>query len=389
MSINITINNTVCNLTTVSLRDLSANYIDNQELGVTALNGNLCVRPAYQREFVYNDTRKIKVIDSILNGVPLGLMHWHDKGDGTFDVIDGQQRTISICQFINGDYSIKLEGHDKRFDNLPTDLRERILDYNVMVNKFSGTESEVLKLFKDINVPGIALTEQELRNSVYTGTWLSSAKVMFSKIGCAAQKQAGDYIDGSANRQELLECALYWITGCNKKDKSWEIEAKITSYMSEHQHDKDANELWDHFMKVIEWVEKVTEGATQKELINLGFKWGELYRNYADTFVIDNEAITEKRKELWATEWVMRKGIFPYIISGDLDEINPRKFDKKMKAKKYKEQKGICPMCGKKYKEHEMEADHVKPHKDGGITEYSNLQVLCKDCNNRKGSGLR
>lgn len=388
MSINITINNTVCNLTTVSLRELSANYIDNQELGVTALNGNLCVRPAYQREFVYNDTRKIKVIDSILNGVPLGLMHWHDKGNGTFDVIDGQQRTISICQFINGDYSIMFDGNTHYFHTLPADIRERILNYNVMVNKFSGTESEVLKLFKDINVPGMALTDQELRNSAYTGTWLSSAKVMFSKTNCAAQEIGGDYINGSANRQELLECALYWITGCSEKDKPAEIEAKITSYMSKHRNDKNANELWEHFMNVIEWVEKVTEGATQKELICLGEKWGELYAQYHDTFVIDNEAITEKRKELWASEWVIRKGIFPYIISGDLRYVNPRSFDKKMKSKKYKEQKGICPVCGKKHKESEMEADHITPWADGGITEYSNLQMLCKECNHRKGSGL-
>ena len=257
------------------------------------------------------------------------------------------------------------------------------------MNRFSGTESEVLKLFKDINVPGMALTEQELRNSAYTGPWLSSAKVMFSKTNCAAQENGGDYINGAANRQELLECALYWITGCKESDKPVEIEAKITSYMAQHRYDNDATELWDHFMNVIEWVEKVTEGCTQKELICLGEKWGELYAQYHDTFVIDNEAITEKRKELWAAEWVIRKGIFPYIITGNLGYVNPRAFDKKMKAKKFKEQKGICPVCGKKYKEHEMEADHIKPWADGGITEYANLQMLCKDCNQRKGRGER
>lgn len=385
MGINITINNTTCDLVKVTLRDLATGYVDNQELGVYALGGKLCVRPAYQREFVYNDTRKIKVIDSILNGVPLGLMHWHDKKDGTFDVIDGQQRTISICQFINGDYSILLNGNTQYFHTLPTDIRERILNYEVMVNRFSGTESEVLKLFKDINVPGIALTEQELRNSAYTGPWLSSAKVMFSKTSCAAQEIGGDYINGAANRQELLECALYWITGCKESDKPVEIEAKITSYMSHHRYDKDATELWNYFMNVIGWVEKVTEGCTQKELICLSEKWGELYAQYHDTFVIDNDVITEKRKELWAAEWVIRKGIFPYIITGDLRYVNPRSFDKKMKAKKYKEQKGICPVCGKKCKEHEMEADHIKPWADGGITEYANLQMLCKDCNQRKG----
>ena len=89
----------------ITIRELANGYQDNAEGGVVAFGGKLDVRPPYQREFVYKDKQRDAVITTVNQGFPLNVMYWADKGDGTYEVIDGQQRTISICQYVNGDFS--------------------------------------------------------------------------------------------------------------------------------------------------------------------------------------------------------------------------------------------------------------------------------------------
>ena len=117
-----------------------------------------------------------------------------------------------------------------------------------MIYFCEGKEREKLDWFRIVNIAGEKLTEQELLNSVYTGPWLSDAKLHFSKTNCVAHSLAGDkgqLMKGSPIRQELLETVLSWIN-----------HGKIEEYMSKHQHDKNADELWEYFQKAIEWVRK-------------------------------------------------------------------------------------------------------------------------------------
>ena len=88
----------------IAIRDLIKGYVDNDEEGVVGFNGKLNIRPAYQREFIYNDKQRNAVLVSVDKGFPLNSMYWADNGDGTYELLDGQQRTISICQFCNNDF---------------------------------------------------------------------------------------------------------------------------------------------------------------------------------------------------------------------------------------------------------------------------------------------
>jgi uncharacterized protein with ParB-like and HNH nuclease domain len=87
----------------ITIRELAEGYVDNEENGVFGYDGNLDIRPPYQREFVYNPEQRDSVIEGAFNGLPLNTMYWSENEDGTFEVMDGQQRTISICEFIKGD----------------------------------------------------------------------------------------------------------------------------------------------------------------------------------------------------------------------------------------------------------------------------------------------
>ena len=151
----------------ITVRELTQGYEDNAENGVRAYSGKLDVRPPYQREFVYKDKQRDAVIDTLTKGFPLNVMYWAVRADGTYEIIDGQQRTISICQYVNGDFAYMF----RYFHNLQPDEQQQILDYELNVYICSGSDSEKLKWFKTINIAGEELTEQELRNAVYAGSW--------------------------------------------------------------------------------------------------------------------------------------------------------------------------------------------------------------------------
>lgn len=84
----------------VSIRDLVEGYVDSADAGVVGYGGKLNIRPAYQREFIYKDKQRDEVIRTIRKGFPLNVMYWA-KGEEGYELMDGQQRTISFCQYVS------------------------------------------------------------------------------------------------------------------------------------------------------------------------------------------------------------------------------------------------------------------------------------------------
>lgn len=142
-------------LKNITVRELTAGYIDHEEGGVKGYSGKLDIRPPYQREFVYDDKQRAAVIDTVMKGFPLNVMYWATREDGTFEVIDRQQRTISLCQYVNNDFSFAF----KSFCNLTNDEQDRILDYELMIYICTGADSEKLQWFKTINIAGAKLMD--------------------------------------------------------------------------------------------------------------------------------------------------------------------------------------------------------------------------------------
>lgn len=352
----------------ITVRELTDGYADNQEDGVVGYGGKLDIRPPYQREFIYKDKQRDAVITTVTKDFPLNVMYWAVREDGNFEVIDGQQRTISLCQYVSGDFSID----GLAFHNLQNDKQDQILDYKLMIYFCSGTDSEKLEWFKTINIAGEKLTDQELRNAVYSGPWVTDAKRYFSKTGCPAYGLGNDYLKGVAIRQEYLETAIEWIS-----------EEKIEDYMSHHQHDPNASALWRYFQDVISWV-KATFPKYRKEM--KGLDWGSLYNQYKDQ-VFDTDKLEEQITALMIDEDVTKKsGIYLYVLTGEEKHLNIRAFSDSQKREAYEKQKGICVKCGEHFELNEMEADHITPWHEGGKTSAENCQMLCIT-DNRKKSG--
>ena len=350
----------------ITIRDLSDSYENNEENGVFAYGGNLDIRPPYQREFIYKDKQRDAVIDTVTKNFPLNVIYWADRGDGKFEVIDGQQRTISICQYIDGDFAFK----DRYFHNLQKDEKEQILSYEMMVYLCSGTDSEKLEWFKTINISGEKLTDQELRNAVYSGSWVSDAKRYFSKSNCVASSIGDRYLNGSPIRQDYLETAIDWIS-----------KSEIERYMAKMQNEPNANELWLYFQSVINWV-NIVFPCYRKEM--KGISWGILYNEFKDQ-KYDSKKLEEEISRLMEDEDVTnKKGIYSYALTRKEKHLNIRVFSPNQKREAYERQEGICPVCKGHFDIEEMEGDHINPWHEGGKTSSDNCQMLCKEDNRRK-----
>lgn len=351
----------------ITIKELVDQYKDNEEGGVTGYGGKLDIRPPYQREFIYKDKQRDAVIRTITMDFPLNVMYWAVREDGSFEVIDGQQRTISICQYVSGDFAYLF----RYFHNLQKDEQEQILNYKLMVYFCTGTDSEKLEWFKTINIAGEKLTDQELRNAVYFGPWVTDAKKYFSKNNCPAYAIGSDYLDGSPIRQDFLETAIKWISKGN-----------IEKYMALHQNDANALALWQYFQSVITWISGT---FTQKRIKFMkGVDWGSLYNSYKDKVFNTDEIEEETVKLIQDDDVQKKKGIYPYILTRDEKYLSIRAFTDSQKQKAYEKQKGICKDCGNHFEIEEMEGDHILPWKDGGKTIDENLQMLCKNCNRIK-----
>lgn len=358
-------------LTKVRVADLVEGYRNDYEEGVVGYGGRLDIRPKYQREFVYKDKQRDAVIDTLLKGFPLNVMYWVKTGEDSYEVLDGQQRTISICDYVTNRFSL----NDLIFANLPSDKRQAILDYELTVYICEGSESEKLAWFETINIAGAVLTKQELRNAVYAGSWLSDAKRYFSRPGQGADAISKDYVSVDTIRQGLLELVLSWISG-----------GKIEAYMNEHKQDANANELWLYCKQVIDWVQVL---FPHKRKAMKGVPWGELYNKYKDR-AYDAKILEEEVARLMKDEEVTQnKGIYSYVlepIPQNERYLSLRTFSDNQKEIAYEHQGGVCRLCAKTFALEEMEGDHITPWSQGGKTEQDNLQMLCKACNRRKSN---
>lgn len=389
----------------VTIRDLVKGYQDKGQGGVKAFCGKLNVRPAYQREFVYNPEDRDRVMQSVYNNMPLNSMYWAINPNGSYEVIDGQQRIISICQFITNDdgfgnpIAIDFNGKQTQtFEGLSPEKQEKILNYPLQIYVCDGTDDEKLDWFHTINIAGKQMTNQELLNANYTGKWLTSAKQFFSKksnneainisyydnddkktlLNLQADKVLGDMgnLGDKANRQLLLELALSWRIDANPNDYPL-----IKDYMGKHRSDENADELIDYFKNVITWVKQTfTHYRTDMK----GLDWGILYNKYHHLKISPDE-IEEKLKYLYNLydvdpDGLKKKGFYEYCLFDDRRLVWHRAFSDGQKKQAYEKQKGKCARCGKPFSLKEMEGHHKIAFDDGGETTIKNCVMLCVSC---------
>ena len=362
----------------VSVKELVDGFEDRGDDGVVAYGGALDVRPAYQREFIYKGEREAKVVESVLNKFPLNAMYWAERGDGKFEVLDGQQRTICLGRFRQAAFSLKVGEHRRTFDRLDESQQTAFERHPLIVFVCRGETREFMDWFELINVAGLKLHAQEVRNAVHHGHFVSELKRHF------VRGQPGDilapWMRKPRDRQGVVEGALEWVSG----------DATVDDYMQaradkpEAEAKAEAEEVRRFALDCTEWAEKVFGpfDPTMK-----GLDWGRLFRVHGSKGHAKG-VFAERAEALRCSDEVSRpEGVYEYLLTDDRKHLNARFFDDRMRKAAYSRQKRKCAECGTSAPLGDMHADHIKPHSKGGATNAANCQMLCAECNLAKGAG--
>ena len=364
----------------VTVGDIARGYINSEEQGVRGYGGQLDIRPPYQREFIYNENEQQAVISTVLKGYPLNVMYWVRRSEDAecpYEVMDGQQRTLSLCEYVDGKFAYDF----KNFFNQPADIQKLILDYPLTIYLCEGEPSEKLEWFKTINIAGKPLNEQEINNAVYAGPFVTDAKRHFSKSNCGAYRLGKDLVNGTPIRQEFLKKALEWMSEHETREGK---PQSVVGYMAEHQHDPNANNLWTYFQNVLNWT--ITNFDLKKfKKIMKGFNWALYYDKYHSTTLDTADLASRISKLILDSDVQKQMGIIPYVLTGDERHLDLRSFPDDIKLAVWEKQHHICPSCQKEFDYEFMEGDHITPWREGGRTVIENCQMLCRECNRRKG----
>lgn len=364
----------------VTVGDIARGYINNEEQGIRGYGGQLDIRPPYQREFIYNESEQQAVISTVLKGYPLNVMYWVRRSEDAecpYEVMDGQQRTLSLCEYVDGKFAYDF----KNFFNQPADIQKFILDYPLTIYLCEGEPSEKLEWFKTINIAGKPLNEQEINNAVYAGPFVTDAKRHFSKSNCGASRLGKDLVNGRPLRQELLKKALEWMAEHETREGK---PQSVVGYMAEHQHDPNANNLWTYFQNVLNWTITNFDLKRFKKIMK-GLNWALYYDKYHSTTLDTADLASRISKLILDSDVQKQMGIIPYVLTGDERHLDLRGFPEDIKLAVWEKQHHICPSCQKEFDYEFMEGDHITPWREGGRTVIENCQMLCRECNRRKG----
>ena len=372
-------------LTTYSVADLTAGFVydENAGKGLYGLNGKLTIQPEYQRNYVYaNGGKDVAVIESLLEGLPIGLMYLVRTPSGQLEVLDGQQRITSIGRFM----TCQLSAANRYFHSLDEEVQKTLMSTELLCYECEGTESEIKRWFETINLAGVPLNKQELLNAVYSGPYISDARKHLSNHQEARHQVRALCIKGSVDRQDHLAAALDWFS-----------DGQVVDHLAQHREDSSAASLVQHCDTVVHWATTLFGYEAKMQ----GLEWGRLFRQYGQKGYNPTELQAAVLKLQGDPSVTHKSGVFEYVLGGRVKHslLNIRLFEQRTIDTRYAQQKaealrdGVsnCPDCtaqgkDKIYTQKEMEADHVTAWSRGGDSSIENCQMLCKRHNRLKSN---
>lgn len=381
--------------------------------------------PDYQRKFVWKRPKSSKLVESVLLGFPIPPIYLSQDPDGRRQVIDGQQRLVSLQMFYDGEFKLQLDKKNKwnkkLFNGLKEEDQEEFINRPLRVITLLKDSHPKVKyeMFERLNRGSVSLNDQEIRNCVYRGDYLDSikrmakypdfvnavnynpfiirmqledlitrfgalihhnyelaykgsAKIFLQKEMESHQNPDDDFIRDFEN--EFKKCANLAFSVFGKHAFKRYIISKDGN--SAKWDTKPNKALFEAIMygfakynknQIMNHKDQIYEGLVM--LMTLDEKFNDLishHTNAKDRFL--------ERMEIWNNE---------------LDKIvttprQPRCFSYKIKKDLY-EKKDICNLCSQQIIDiKDAAVDHQEPYWRGGLTIPENAQLAHRWCNLKK-----
>ena len=410
-------------------------------------HGHLNLEPGFQRQSVWSERDRAKLIDSILRNYPLPaifLYRNHKDGEIIYDVIDGKQRLESIFMFMGlmrGAFWTKaqLPGDDEvtwvNWKRLCKHKRQDLITgYEIPVIEVDGEFGDIVIVFVRINSTGKALTPQEKRHAKYynfpflreASRWARWYEQDFLGMGVLSQAQ----ISRMKHVELICELALSIHQGdvLNKKSALDRIMSASDFDMREinrafRRTGSALNRVWKMFPKlyttrfsqvtdfytlVVLIAKYEEEGLILTERSRNRLAW-DLMRAFS-TKIDDMRVKLKKAENIGAGQEIYRHYLL--TVTQNTDEVNQRRtrqeimdgilrnlFLKKDEQRLFsEEQRRIlwntsenrkCRWCNKPVTWDDLSIDHVDPHSRGGRTRLNNAALMHTRCNAAQGNRRR
>ena len=400
-------------------------------------DGELALQPLYQRNFVATDLIASKLIESILLDVPIPVVYLAEEQDGSYSVIDGQQRLTSFLSFLEGKFPdtrpFKLSGlkvlpelNRKLFTELDNELQKKIRSttiHSIIIKKESNPDIK-FEIFERLNTGSTKLNEDEIRNTVYRGSYiellseLSENAVFHGLVKKDNFKKRMIYRGMILRFFALSEKSYINYKSSMKQFSNKELRdnrdlspSKVKEYKSRFEHCLD-------LVKVV-----FGDMAFRRYMPGNGGesgKWGETqinmalydiqmvgFVNYSKNDVLakadliregllDLMTTNQQFKEqlIWQTSDtdVLKKRFRTYMdmlesIIGD-PKYSQRTFPFSVKEELFKNNPYCAISKQKILAIEDSEVDHIVPYSKGGKTEISNAQLVLRYFNRAKSDKM-
>jgi hypothetical protein len=226
--------------------------------------------PAYQRNFVWNETRQSKFVESILLGIPIPYIFTADVDNGRLEIVDGSQRIRTIVNFIESelilsDLEILNALNGFRFKDLSIARQRKFKNSTIRMIALSDKSDEDVRfmMFERINTGSDLLKDMEKRKGIFGGKFINFVYEECSNHPLFLKNTS--YTEKVRKRGEPQELIIrFFAFSDNYLGFKTGMNSFLNDYTEKMNKSFDKNRMWNEFDRMLKFVDSYIPNGFKK-----------------------------------------------------------------------------------------------------------------------------
>lgn len=354
-------------------------------------------------------------------GIPIPILYLCEEEDGTYSVIDGQQRILSFVRYLKNEYALVgltncSDLNELYYKDLPKPIQRSLKSKTLhVITILKDSKDLKYEIFSRLNLGAVKLKDQEVRNCIYRGSFNSMLKDLAEN--CHILKKL---FNDENTRFAYEERILRFFALRNYLELHGTFKKLMNTYMEKHQNDEPAQleKMRNQYVSLVDTVytimgdnaffsldkdrrRKFNGAVYDSIIIPFSYYPSKALLQHADDLRAQINLLKENNAEYKENTYAgtnsgtrvrgrieQIKEIIDRIIAQDAAPSQKRCFDEDIKQKLFYPGYKCC-YCGNTILSPDMcEVDHIIPFSKGGTTTIENAQLLHRSCNRQKGAAL-